>query len=136
MQKRGLKVVIYPEQSGEHPLVEPHDVKRIIKMDQYEELSVSLCNVATSTKIVPVVSNAIKKGQKVDIVFWNPLPESELKKLLRYDLEKINGISLSSINHNLKDEIIHNPEKREMSEIEKTEKKWEDFWEKRKVKSH
>jgi len=132
MQKRGLKVVIYPDHSGEHPLVEPHDVKRIIEMDQYEELSVSLCNIATNAKIVPIVSNAIKKGQKVDIVFWNPLPDSELKKLLKYDLEKINGISLSSVNHNLKSEIIPN-NKKEMSKTEVIEKQWEDFWEKRKA---
>lgn len=130
--KKNLKVVVYPEKSGEHPLVEPHDVKRIIEMDQYEELSVSLCNIVTNVGIVPVVSNAIKKGQKIDLVFWNPLPDSELKKLLKYDLEKINGVSLSSVNHNLKSEIIPNPKKKEMSEIEKTEKQWEDFWEKRK----
>ena len=136
MQKRGLKVVIYPEKSGEHPFVEPKDVKKIIETDQYEELSVSLCNIANHVETVPVVSNAIKKGQKVDIVFWNPLPDSELKKLLKYDLEKINGVSLSSVNHNLKDEIIPKPKKREMSEIEKTEKQWEDFWEKREAKSH
>lgn len=128
---RNIKVVVYPNDSGDHPLVTSADVRKLVDLGQYDELSISLCNI-TERDILPTVSNAIRDEQKVDIVFWNPIPEKDLEKLLGYNLGKINGVSLSSFNHNLKGEVVQTPKQKELSYEEKEERRWEDFFEKKK----
>lgn len=103
MKKKNLTVVVFPGPDGMYPWVEADEVRSRIngqKEDYNEEFAIQ--NTPVEYRKIPFIESSLKGNKSpIDLLFWNPMPQQEIKKLLRYDLNMLaeKGISLSSVNH-------------------------------------
>ena len=128
--KKTLNVVVYPcPITGAYPNVSASEVieKVEISEETHENDFFTTYTKSTKNKTVGFVDNALVKKQKTEIVLWNQMPEKEISKLLKYDLEKMGHLILFSINHNVKSNKVLREEKKILPE----EIKWESLLKKK-----
>ena len=125
MNKKLLKVIIYPSQDGAVLTPSANEIIRKIgasKQTHKEEFSIINVESEEGGKILSII-NALRETP-VHIALWNPMPQAEIAKLINFNIEDIGNICLTSINHNVSED------KNEGKKMLPLKKEWEEFLQK------
>ena len=101
MAKRDLRVIVYPE-NNVYPAVTRDQVLRVINgsVNMYNpEILIELGKI-TKKRFIPQITDHIKCGNCVDIMFWNKPPEEEARKLDNYSVRNLRNVRLMSVVNN------------------------------------
>lgn len=99
--KKEIKILVFPDRSGNYPEVKKDDVMRVIDLEEFgdgKHFSVTKTTfVGGKNSLIEI---AAKQNFTTNLFLWNNPPEEEMEQITRYKMPS--NVKIFHVNHEIK----------------------------------